>query len=435
MAELYLGRVVGPAGFEKLVAIKRVLPQRTEETDFVRMFEQEARTAATLDHANVVKVMDFGIADVGHYLVMEYLHGRDLFDVRRTVRSALPLEVALAIGIATAHGLHYVHERTGSDGRPLGLVHRDISPSNVFLCFTGEVKVVDFGIAKATAATMGTRSGALKGKIAYMSPEQCKGAAIDRRSDIHSLGNILYGLTTGRRMYNAANEFGLLNVVASGEIVPPSATDPDFPDELEAILLRAVAYEPDARFSTAKALADALERFAVEHGMRGGPSAVAEFMEGAFGSVPYPSIGSTRLASSTVAEPTEGPTTPYRRAPRRGGLGVALGVGAAIGLSIWAAGAVNGEHATDAVVGDVAPTLAPSPVAPIAPAPAAVAVPVPMETPEAAPKESTTPAVVQTPTPERRPKRKKTKRRAAEPTAAARPGPSDIFLPPSQRKK
>ncbi len=340
MAELYLGRVCGPAGFEKLVAIKRILPRRSDQGEFIRMFEQEARTAATLDHANVVKVMDFGVEDSHHYLVMEYLHGHDLLDVQRANVGRQPLDVALAIVIAVARGLHYVHERPAADGRPLGLVHRDISPSNVFVCFSGDVKVVDFGLAKATEVTMGTRSGALKGKIGYMSPEQCRGEAIDRRTDIHALGNVLYGLTTGRRMYSAENEFGLLNRVATGEFERPSAVSPGYSEALESILLRAVAFEPEARWPTARAFADALEAFALERAIRVGPSTVAEFMERVFGVVDYPSLGPSvarRQGNGEDLEPALEPG-PSPEVPSRRGMSAkvtvvaALGLGAALGV-------------------------------------------------------------------------------------------------------
>lgn len=455
MAELYLGRAVGPGGFEKPVAIKRVLPHRTADDDFVRLFVKEARIAASLDHANVVKVMDFGVAGGDHYLVMEYLHGHDLLDVCRKHRGPLPLDVALSVVVAAARGLHYVHERTGPDGRPLGLVHRDVSPSNVFVCRSGEVKVVDFGIAKATEATLGTRSGGLKGKIPYMSPEHGRGGPVDRRSDVHALGNVLYGLTTGRRMYSGPNEFGLLNRVVEGRFALPHEVRPGYPAELEAILLRAVAYEPADRWPTAKDLAEALEHLAFALGLRTGPSVVEAFMERTFGPEPFPSLGpptSTDSGSASFEEAETAVDEPRsRRGPLRTRLTVAaaLGVGAALGLGVrWgepapasptpsAAPAATTDAALRASAEPVSVTSPPAASASTgadAPSPAGVdARPAGADEPSPADADAKPAGLGATAraTEQRPPKRRRTRRPATSTTP--QPGHTSLFMPPSKR--
>ncbi|MCA9706226.1 MAG: serine/threonine protein kinase [Myxococcales bacterium] len=460
MAELYLGRAVGPGGFEKLVVIKRVLPHRTTDDDFVNLFVKEARIAASLDHANVVKVMDFGVADGDYYLVMEYLHGHDLLDVCRKHRGPLPWDVALSVVVAAARGLHYVHERTGPDGRPLGLVHRDVSPSNVFVCRSGEVKVVDFGIAKATEATLGTRSGGLKGKIPYMSPEHGRGGPVDRRSDVHALGNVLYGLTTGRRMYSGASEFGVLNRVVEGRFALPHEVRPDYPAQLEAILLRAVAYDPADRWPTAKDLAEALEHHAYEIGLRTGPSVIEGFMDRTFGPEPFPSLGPpsstsrSATAESASFEEAETAVDPSRR--RRGSLRTrltvtaALGVGAALGLWVRSgepapAGPAPREAAAPAAT-DAGLRASAEPVSVASPAaagestgadeasaPSEGAATDGADEMEGVDEMNEVNGVDQSarPTERRPPKRRRTKRSAT--SAASQPDHSSLFMPPSKR--
>ena len=440
MAELYLGRVVGPAGFEKLVAIKRILPRRTGQEEFVRMFEQEARTAATLDHGNVVKVMDFGVAHTHHYLVMEYLHGRDLLDLQRKHRGPLPLDLALTIVIAVAHGLHYVHERKGTTGRPLGLVHRDVSPSNIFLCFSGDVKVVDFGLAKATEATMGTQSGTLKGKIGYMSPEQCRGEPLDRRTDVHALGNVLYGLTTGRRMYSAENEFALLNKVATGEFVRPSRLLPDYPPALEAILLRATAFDPAARWQSAVAFAEALEAFALQRQLRLGPSLVATHLAGAFGAVPYPTIGpSPALVPADPVVQERPPITSPRRWPVPAAIAAVGALGAGTVLGVWLSGSTTAAPPNPATAAspvsrpseparDAHPEPAPASVQPSSPSPEAE-VEAPILDAEAQPEPP--PPTSKRARPRRR--RRPSKNRRSHEPESTKPAHADLFTPPSQR--
>ena len=183
------------------MVIKRILPQLATKTDFVEMFLDEARIAATLQHPNVVQMYDVGVVDGNYFIAMEYLHGEDVRSLQRTLHrqdKRLPLEHALNIVIGVASGLHYAHEKVGFDGKPLEIVHRDVTPQNVIVTYDGAVKLLDFGIAKASNRFGETRFGTLKGKVPYMSPEQCRGEPLDRRSDIFSLGIMLYELTLGK---------------------------------------------------------------------------------------------------------------------------------------------------------------------------------------------------------------------------------------------
>jgi serine/threonine protein kinase len=287
MAEIFLARVKAVHGFEKLVVVKRILPQYAEDEDFVRMLLDEARLAATLHHPNIVQVYDMGIdEETGQsFFAMEYVRGQDL---RRIIRGCneketwLPLEHVLNIVIGTAGGLHHAHEQVGLDGRPLAIVHRDVSPSNILVTYAGAVKLVDFGIAKATGAQSTTRHGTLKGKIPYMSPEQCRGERLDRRSDIFSLGTVLWELSTGSRLFKADNELATLSRIANEDPPPPSWKRPDYPKALEEIVMRALTRDRDARYQTAQELQLDLEEFAREQKLAVSSTYLARFMQDLF---------------------------------------------------------------------------------------------------------------------------------------------------------
>lgn len=285
MAELFLGFTQSMHGFEKLVVLKRILPQFAENPDFVRMFLDEARLAATLDHPNIAHVYDIGEHHGSYFFSMEYVHGQSLLRVMRAVTKArrpLPLEHSLNVIIGTCAGLHYAHEKVGLDGTPLGIVHRDISPPNLILTYDGTVKVVDFGIAKAATARSNTAVGTLKGKIPYMAPEQCRSEPLDRRSDIFSIGIILYELTVGRRLFQAETEIAIIQKITSGGFPPPTSVHPSYPGELEAIVMRALQLNPDARYSTARDLQIDLEEFAREYKLAISSARLGSFMEELF---------------------------------------------------------------------------------------------------------------------------------------------------------
>jgi hypothetical protein len=281
MAEIYLARVSGAGGFEKNVVVKRILPQLAESDEVFTMFLDEARIAATLQHPNLVDIYDAGQEDREYFIAMEHLDGADLHTVARVLRerrTSMPLQHAVFIATSVAAGLHYAHEKLGLDGRPLRIVHRDVTPQNVFLTRDGGVKLVDFGIAKATNRVSTTTHGTLKGKLAYMAPEQCRAEPVDRRSDIYSLGVLLYELTCGRRPHRGRSEYELLHEIVEGTVPPPSLAVSGYPAELEAIVMRALAPDAAARYQSALAMERDLERFARRNGLVGSTLALAEFL-------------------------------------------------------------------------------------------------------------------------------------------------------------
>lgn len=266
MAEIWLARQSGLRGFEKLVVIKRMVSKLAADPEYVEMFLTEARLAAGLSHANVVQIYELGEDEDGQpYIVMEYLDGEDLGVVRRTGQKlGKPLPDAYAVKLVSlaAEGLYYAHTRVGHDGKPLHIVHRDISPQNLIATMDGGLKVVDFGIAKLTTAE--THSGKLKGKLAYMSPEQARGEELDGRADVFALGVILFELLTRTRLVPKMNDLQLLEFMAGDQpFDDPRARREDLSVDLEAIILRALARRKEQRFQSARELQDALEAWLV----------------------------------------------------------------------------------------------------------------------------------------------------------------------------
>lgn len=366
MAELHLACAEGVAGFQKVVVLKHVLPHLVEDPDFVQLLLNEARLAATLDHPNIVQVTDIGEADGDYFFVMEYLHGRNAREILREAanRGGLPMEVALAIAIAAASGLHHAHAATDLSGAPLGLVHRDVSPANLLVSYDGAVKLTDFGIAKAVARSTETIGGAVKGKIGYMSPEQCRGEAIDQRSDLFALGVVLFELTTCERLFYADNDFAILNRVMNGRFDLPSDRIPDYPPQLEKIVVRALASDPDERYSSAEEVRSDLEAFVYDQRLRCTAATVEAWMTEAFGRPPYPRVeltdgpGASSPAVPTLVTPleelptvvtTRDPVEPPRRAGWIWPL-AAVGAAAAIGAVMY-----SGALATDANPTDESP--------------------------------------------------------------------------------
>ena len=281
MAEIYLARTSGIEGFEKLVVIKRILPQYVSNASFVDMFLNEARLAATLHHPNVAQVYDIGVEDGEYFFAMEYVHGEDLDHMSvASDEQGVPisLDAALTLVAGLCAGLHYAHDRAGPDGKPLGIVHRDVSPSNVLVSYDGAVKLVDFGIARASSRP-GTTQGGLKGKIAYMSPEQCRAkGTLDRRSDIYAVGTILYQLTTGRMPFDGETEYQILNQIVNDDPPAPSTIVDGYPRSLEQIVQRSLARDPANRYATAQELQAAVEDFAHETRLRVSPLVLARLM-------------------------------------------------------------------------------------------------------------------------------------------------------------
>jgi serine/threonine protein kinase len=290
MAEIFLARMVGVLGFDKLVVIKRILPHLAQRNDFIQMFLDEARIATTLNHANIVATHEVGVHGKSYFMVMEYLAGEDARSIVRRIARApntgaggrLPLEHALNIGVAVAAGLHYAHEKRDRDGAPLEIVHRDVTPQNVIVTYDGAVKLLDFGIAKAANRINETRSGSFKGKVPYMSPEQCRGEPLDRRSDLFSLGILLHELTLCRRLFRGETDFQILKQIAEGPITRPRDVDPQYDARLQAIVMRALERDPASRFATARELQEALEELAHEMRLRLSPLSLANYMQSLF---------------------------------------------------------------------------------------------------------------------------------------------------------
>ncbi len=296
MAEIYLAKVSGLQGFEKLVVVKRILPQLANDNQFIEMFLDEARVAATLQHPNIVQMYDIGAADDNYFISMEYVHGEDVRSIMRQLRKArrpLPLDQAINICIGVCAGLHYAHDKRGFDGTPLNIVHRDINPQNVIVTYDGGVKILDFGIAKASnRLNTETRHGTLKGKIPYMSPEQCQGRPLDRRSDVYAIGIMLYELTTGTRLYRGDSDFEVMKQIVEHPVIPPSSRKQPYPLELEQIVLRALQkdYEPkpdalpyDYRYQSAQELQADLESFVRQERLVVSNIALSAFMHDLFG--------------------------------------------------------------------------------------------------------------------------------------------------------
>ncbi|WP_158617795.1 serine/threonine-protein kinase [Corallococcus sp. CA049B] len=262
MAQIYLARRPGSDAPDKLLVLKRILPHLSENDEFVRMFLDEARIAARLAHPNVVQIYDLGAEGDTFFIAMEYIHGVDarrLWKRSETAGRPLPVPIVCRILLEACAGLDYAHKKTDAAGRPLGIVHRDVSPQNILVTFDGGVKVVDFGIAKAADQATVTRSGVLKGKYSYMSPEQAAGQRVDRRSDVFALGVVLHELLTGGRLFKRVSDMLTLSAVAECNVPVPSQVAPRVPAELDAIVLKALAKDPDARYQHAQELQRALE--------------------------------------------------------------------------------------------------------------------------------------------------------------------------------
>jgi len=289
MAELFLAIQKSVAGFEKLVVIKRILPAMNHDKAFIEMLLHEARIAATLTHANIVQIFDVGQVDGTYYIAMEHVHGEDLRGIVRQMRKKgvieFPLEHAIEIMLGVTSGLAYAHERRDLDGSPLNIVHRDISPQNVVVTFSGDVKVVDFGIAKSDtkmAMAMETQSGKLKGKVPYMSPEQARGEVLDARSDVFAVGVMLFELTTGRRLFKGQSEFETLKLICEREYPRPSAVHPGYPPELEAIVMKALEKDRSQRYQSARDVQQALEDFVRRERIPVSNVALTQYMQSLF---------------------------------------------------------------------------------------------------------------------------------------------------------
>jgi len=271
MAEVFLGEATSVQGFKKKVAIKRVLPHLASHTNFIGMFLDEARLGARLSHANIVSVFDIGKADNSYFIVMEFVDGTNLKKIVETLRSKrkpFPLKDAIYIAMEACRALSYAHELLDDDGGPLDLVHRDVSPPNILISKRGEVKVTDFGLAKARTQLERTDPGVVKGKFSYLSPEVAGGQQADERADIFALGVCLWEMLAGRRLFLGETDYETVQAVSAAKVPSLVGTHAEVDEEFDAMLQRALARRPEDRFQSARELGDALAGYLFHHQMK-----------------------------------------------------------------------------------------------------------------------------------------------------------------------
>jgi serine/threonine protein kinase len=263
MAEVFRAKRTGVEGFEKVLAIKRILAHLSDNKEFVDMFIHEAKMVAGLTHPNIVQMLDLGMLESSYFIAMEYVHGRDLRSIQKRAEEKgvrVPLDLAALIVSKVCAALEYAHRKKDDRGRPLHIVHRDVSPQNILISFEGDVKLTDFGIAKAATKATTTDHGALRGKLLYMSPEQAWGRPIDKRADIFSLGVVFYELATGKKPFLASSEGSILDAVRECRVAPPTSINPRIPDKLASVVMKALDRDPDQRYQDASEMYRDLDR-------------------------------------------------------------------------------------------------------------------------------------------------------------------------------
>src|SRR3989338_3589282 len=268
MAEIFLGKARDPHGIEKPVVIKRIRPHIAASPEFVEMLVDEAKIAVMLSHGNIAQIYDLGKVADDYFIVMEYVEGKTISQVMKRLRTQgkfIPVAYAASIGLEIASALDYMHRKSDDHGNPLHIVHRDISPQNVILSTAGTVKIIDFGIAKAKTKISTTDSGVLKGKFAYMSPEHAEGMKLDHRTDIFSLGIILFELLTGQRLFKGKNNVETVRNVRKSKVPPPSATRSSIPKAFDKIVAKALQRDRDKRYQSAHDMAQDLTKLLVAY--------------------------------------------------------------------------------------------------------------------------------------------------------------------------
>ena len=311
MADVFKGRIQGPGGFERVFVVKRILPNLSDDPAFIKMFVEEAKMSARLNHPNIVQIFELGSVEGEFFISMEYVPGHDLSETMRALwkTSGAPRPDLVAyVGREICRALGYAHGLTDEQGNLLGMIHRDVSPSNVMLSFEGAVKLLDFGIAKALGDTPEvTKSGTLKGKYAYMAPEQTEGDDVDRRIDIFAAGIVLHEVLTGRRLFKGANDIQTIERVRRCEVRPPSQLNPACPPALDAILLRALSRNRDDRFQSAGEMADALDE--IVHAAHFTPQHMATILRETFGEGGGAGAGVDRRSGLTTTNSSLSTTT------------------------------------------------------------------------------------------------------------------------------
>jgi serine/threonine protein kinase len=281
MAEVFRAKRSGVEGFEKVVAVKRILPHLSDNKEFVEMFIDEAKMVAGLSHPNIVQIYDLGKIERTYFIAMEYVHGKDLRTILKQAKEKglrIPLDLSVLIISKVCSALEYAHRKKDESGLPLKIVHRDISPQNILISFEGEVKLTDFGIAKATSKATDTDRGALRGKLLYMSPEQASGHPLDKRSDVFSLGVVFYEMITDVKPFLGTSEKGILQLVRECRFEPVRSLNPRISERLEGVITKALVKDPEERYQDASEMYRDLERVLHE---RQPPAAteLARFME------------------------------------------------------------------------------------------------------------------------------------------------------------
>jgi serine/threonine protein kinase len=405
MGEVYLAQMRGPAGVERWIALKVLKPHIAQQQKFVTMFLDEARIASRLSHPNLCAVVDFGESDGRYFLALEYLHGETLSKVVRRVHaeaaaipgSPIAVDLLTRIIVDAARGLHAAHEARGADGKPLHVVHRDVSPQNVFVLYDGIAKVMDFGIASAQGRESHTTTGEVKGKFAYMSPEQLSGQKVDRRTDVFALGVVFWETLAGRRLFRAESEGETVLNVMTRVVLPPSEHNHHVPAGIDRIVLRALDRDPERRYASAAAMADDIDDYLATVGRPTGPAQVSAMMKRLCADriitrdamlrapqtpldivpeIDAESGSSIRTVSSQPEVEVTATPVPRRRFPWAVAGVVIAAVAAAMG--IWAVSEAPVSAPPPAPV--VAPLAVSAPV-PLA-SPVAVAAPVPVAPPE-----------------------------------------------------
>jgi serine/threonine-protein kinase len=427
MAEVFLATQKGPEGFERQIAIKRILPHLIDAPDFVGMFMDEARLAARLSHPNVAHIYEFGKAEDYYFIAMEYIDGLNVADVCRSAReSPVPLEHAVRIAADTCAGLHYAHQQ--------GVVHRDVSPQNILVSRDGAVKIVDFGIAKAAHQMNRTRPGVIKGKSAYMSPEQVEGHTLDGRSDVFSVGIVLYELVTGVPLFRRDDASAAMKQIREGNLSPPEQHRSDIPPALSRAICKALAVNRDDRYDSAAEMQLELERVLQATGRISTSALLAEFVRSRCATLPQANrdgVPVSRTQRILPGAPGQSLPTALLTHRRRRTLGIAGagfiamagGVGAAVVL--LRPGPTPMTPVAEPEPPTRAPAVAPTPAPAVAPnpAPAVAPNPAPAATPNPAPAVAPNPAPEVAPTP--RPTVAPTPASAATPT----PPHDDAILP------
>lgn len=340
MAEIFKAKTVGVSGFEKILAIKRIHRQFAQNQEFITMLIDEAKISVFLNHSNIVQVFDLGKIGEFYFIAMEYVNGIDLHKYLKRckrIKQYLPIDIGLFIASEVAKGLDYAHRKRDPEGRPLNIIHRDVSPQNILISDIGEVKITDFGIAKANIKSKETTKGLLKGKINYMSPEQAAGMEIDSRSDIYALGIIMYEMLTNQRPFYADSDYKQIEMIKKGIVKSPLIYRDNLPDELVDILMKALQRERDARYQTAAELQADIQRYLFKAYPDFVPSKLQDFSKRLFGGpeevtkkivkegrisekmtrVDFAVDTSSSLITEDKAEPTRKTPTPFKVAHKK----------------------------------------------------------------------------------------------------------------------